>query len=63
MDIVDGGSAGSTDDGYLDLDEFDTTLNKMSITPRGSSNKFGDKMRGFMQMPSRIRPSTSPESL
>lgn len=36
----------------FDLDEFDGALNKMSITPKMS-----------MQMPSRIRPSTSPESL
>ncbi|KAH7519801.1 hypothetical protein FEM48_Zijuj08G0075700 [Ziziphus jujuba var. spinosa] len=36
----------------FDLDEFDGALNKMSITPKMST-----------RMPSRIRPSTSPESL
>ncbi|KAL2534336.1 RNA polymerase I specific transcription initiation factor RRN3 protein [Abeliophyllum distichum] len=63
MNIVDDGSARSFGEGFLDLDEFDTSLNKMSITPRDSSSKFGGGIRGFMQMPSRIRPSTSPESL
>ncbi|XP_024963755.1 RNA polymerase I-specific transcription initiation factor rrn3 [Cynara cardunculus var. scolymus] len=43
-------------------DEFDMNLNKMSITPRNSF-MFGNEQHRKMQMPSRIRPSTSPESL
>ncbi|XP_076910424.1 RNA polymerase I-specific transcription initiation factor rrn3-like [Bidens hawaiensis] len=42
--------------------EFDKNLNKMSITPRDSF-MFGHQQDRKMQMPSRIRPSTSPESL
>ncbi|KAF2322865.1 hypothetical protein GH714_031487 [Hevea brasiliensis] len=55
------GMARSPDEQHLDLDEFDHAMNKMSITPKNGLNyRFGgDKM----QMPSRIRPSTSPESL
>ncbi|KAJ7971918.1 RNA polymerase I-specific transcription initiation factor RRN3 [Quillaja saponaria] len=37
------------------LDEVDSVLNRMSITPKYSIK--------YMRMPSRIRPSTSPESL
>lgn len=45
-----------------DLDEFN--LNQMSITPQNSLKyRFGGDLRGRTQMPSRIRPSTSPESL
>ncbi|KAL2925916.1 PHD finger protein MALE STERILITY 1 [Bienertia sinuspersici] len=45
------------------LDEFSDTLNKMSITPRDSTlKKFGHKSHTSMQMPSRLRPSMSPES-
>ncbi|KAL6563492.1 hypothetical protein OROGR_002451 [Orobanche gracilis] len=55
------------DDGYdeenYDADEFDCSLEKMSITPRHSSSKFGGRRQRFVQMPSKIRPSTSPESL
>lgn len=51
--------ARSYDDGEFDLDEFDSALNKMSITPRNSLQY----RRDFVQMPSRIRPSMSPESL
>lgn len=40
-----------------DLDDFDDALNKMSITPRDSFQY------RHSQMPSKIRPSTSPESL
>ncbi|XP_074311656.1 uncharacterized protein LOC141647402 [Silene latifolia] len=39
-----------------DLDEFNDSLNKMSITPRDSFFKKN------MEMPSRLRPSMSPES-
>lgn len=48
-----------------DLDEFDCSLNKMSITPKNPPTlTFDSDLRGrYMQMPSRIRPSTSPESL
>lgn len=62
-DIEDGGKddriAMSFDD--LALDEFDNCLNKMSITPK--NNGFGGRLQGHKQMPSRIRPSASPESL
>ncbi|XP_052196328.1 uncharacterized protein LOC127803829 [Diospyros lotus] len=48
----------------LDFDEFDESLNRMSITPKNLSKyQFGAQQHGAMQMPSRIRPSTSPESL
>lgn len=54
----------SLDEQDLDLDEFDHALNKMSITPK---NSFRFRVEGQlpppMKMPSRIRPSTSPESL
>ncbi|KAK4427650.1 putative protein C36E8.1 [Sesamum alatum] len=64
MSIPDDGSGRSRDDeGDSDADEFDYSLDKMSITPRDSSNKFGGRMQRFMQMPSKIRPSASPESL
>ncbi|CAK7355499.1 unnamed protein product [Dovyalis caffra] len=43
----------------IDLDEFDYAMNKMSITPKNTS---GFKLGGE-RMPSKIRPSTSPESL
>lgn len=49
--------------GDSDADEFEYSLDKMSITPRDSSHKFGGRMQSFMKMPSKIRPSTSPESL
>lgn len=48
----------------FDLDDFDSALNKMSITPKDTfQNGFGVAIKRPMQMPSRIRPSTSPESL
>ncbi|XP_057791565.1 uncharacterized protein LOC131008638 [Salvia miltiorrhiza] len=53
----------SHDEGESDADEFDCSLDKMSITPRDLSHKFGGRMQRFTQMPSKIRPSTSPESL
>ena len=57
--------AASFEEHDLDLDEFDYSMNKMSITPKNSSNfRFGSELYGSaMRMPSRIRPSTSPESL
>lgn len=63
-DIEDGGRdddriAMSLDE--LALDEFGNSLNKMSITPK--SYGFGGRLQAHKQMPSRIRPSTSPESL
>ena len=59
-DVMMARSYDSHDD--LDLDEFDHSMNKMSITPKNSLYyRFGDELK--MQMPSRIRPSTSPESL
>ncbi|XP_041993955.1 RNA polymerase I-specific transcription initiation factor RRN3-like [Salvia splendens] len=57
MNIPDGRSHGEGDS------DGDSSLDKMSITPRDSSHKFGGRMRRFTQMPSKIRPSTSPESL
>ncbi|GFP89206.1 RNA polymerase i-specific transcription initiation factor rrn3 [Phtheirospermum japonicum] len=51
------------DEENSDADEFECSLDKMSITPRDSCNKFGGRNQRFMQMPSKIRPSTSPESL
>ncbi|KAB2618249.1 RNA polymerase I-specific transcription initiation factor RRN3 [Pyrus ussuriensis x Pyrus communis] len=49
---------------HYDLDEFDSALNKMSITPKNSLHStFGGAVNKPMRMPSRIRPSTSPESL
>jgi RNA polymerase I-specific transcription initiation factor RRN3 len=54
-----GGVAMSSDEEDVDVD-----LNKMSITPQNSlKNGFKGTLRGRMQMPSRIRPSMSPESL
>ncbi|XP_022897900.1 RNA polymerase I-specific transcription initiation factor RRN3-like [Olea europaea var. sylvestris] len=53
----------SVDEDIAHFDEFDYSLDKMSITPRDSSAKFGGRVHGFVQMPSKIRPSTSPESL
>ncbi|XP_076946093.1 RNA polymerase I-specific transcription initiation factor rrn3-like [Bidens hawaiensis] len=52
----------SDDDEGEGDDEFDMNLNKMSITPRDSF-MYGGQQDRKMQMPSRIRPSTSPESL
>ncbi|KAF3440903.1 hypothetical protein FNV43_RR19189 [Rhamnella rubrinervis] len=50
--------------GDFDLDDFDSALNKMSITPKDSFNhRLGIALKQPMRMPSRIRPSTSPESL
>ncbi|KAL9177219.1 hypothetical protein ABFS82_01G044900 [Erythranthe guttata] len=57
------GSEMSDDEENFDDDAFDCSLDKMSITPRDSSAKFGGRMQRFVQMPSKIRPSTSPESL
>ncbi|GLT26931.1 hypothetical protein SLA2020_019690 [Shorea laevis] len=63
-DVLDDGIAGSFDEQELCLDEFDYALNKMSITPKDSfSFKFGGRFQEHTRMPSRIRPSTSPESL
>lgn len=67
MEIYDDESLGSVDDEASDhdLDEFDYSLNKMSITPKNPPTlPFESDLRGrYMQMPSKIRPSTSPESL
>ncbi|KAL6576065.1 hypothetical protein OROHE_000536 [Orobanche hederae] len=66
-DVAGNGTSIQDDDGYdgenSDADEFDCSFDKMSITPRDSSSKFGGRKQRFMQMPSKIRPSTSPESL
>lgn len=48
----------------IDIEEFDYALNKMSITPKQSlMYKFGGGLEELVRMPSRIRPSTSPESM
>ncbi|XP_071702066.1 RNA polymerase I-specific transcription initiation factor rrn3-like [Rutidosis leptorrhynchoides] len=47
---------------FEDDNVLDMKLNEMSITPRDSF-MFGNDRHKKMQMPSRIRPSTSPESL
>lgn len=48
----------------LDLDEFDNSLNKMSITPKDPLRfSFGGQFEAPTRMPSILRPSTSPESL
>lgn len=55
------------EEGFEDdyLDEFNDSLNRMSITPKDSvlKNKFGRNSRTPMQMPSKLKPSMSPESL
>ncbi|KAH9710482.1 RNA polymerase I specific transcription initiation factor RRN3 protein [Citrus sinensis] len=58
------GMGRNPDEQDLDLDEFDYALNKMSITPKNSfSCRLDGQSRQPMEMPSRIRPSTSLESL
>ena len=53
-------------DHHFNDDELDYSLNKMSITPKNSFLKYymfgGDLCGSALRMPSRIRPSTSPES-
>lgn len=62
--VMDDGIARSVDEQDLDLGEFDYALNKMSITPKNSLNcRIEGQLQQPMEMPSRIRPSTSPESL
>ncbi|KAI5683905.1 hypothetical protein M9H77_05133 [Catharanthus roseus] len=67
MEIYDDDTYGGIDDEASDhdLDKFDYSLDKMSITPKNLSTRlYGSDLRGaYLQMPSRIRPSTSPESL
>ena len=55
----------SIDEEDSDIDEdFEYSLNRMSITPKNPTAFWlGGKLRDGVQMPSRIRPSTSPESL
>ncbi|XP_027074905.2 uncharacterized protein [Coffea arabica] len=55
----------SIDEEDSDIDEdFEYSLNRMSITPKNPTAFWlGGKLRDSVQMPSRIRPSTSPESL
>ncbi|XP_043713609.1 RNA polymerase I-specific transcription initiation factor RRN3-like isoform X2 [Telopea speciosissima] len=52
--LSDDAAARSFDEHDIDLDEFESSMNKMSITPR---------TRVPMRMPAKIRPSASPESL
>lgn len=56
-DREDGMSIPDEEDFDDDADEFSPGFEKMSITPRDSSHRFGGRM------PSKIRPSMSPESL
>ncbi|CAB4288004.1 unnamed protein product [Prunus armeniaca] len=61
---MDYGIMQSLEEQHFDFDEFDSSLNKMSITPKDSlHSRFGGAINQPMRMPSRIRPSTSPESL
>ncbi|GAV86185.1 RRN3 domain-containing protein [Cephalotus follicularis] len=60
-DAIDDMMVRSSDERDLYLDEFDYALNKMSITPKYSF--VGSQAEKPLRMPSRIRPSTSPESL
>ncbi|XP_077210442.1 RNA polymerase I specific transcription initiation factor RRN3 protein [Tasmannia lanceolata] len=47
----------------LDLDEFESNMNKMSITPKSSlKHRLASDLGIPRQMPARIRPSMSPES-
>ncbi|MBA0761243.1 hypothetical protein Gotri_023917 [Gossypium trilobum] len=63
-DIMNDEFGKSFDEQGVDIDEFDYALKKMSITPKATSNyKFGGRFQEPARMPSRIRPSTSPESL
>ncbi|KAI5319938.1 hypothetical protein L3X38_039646 [Prunus dulcis] len=49
---------------HFDFAEVGFALNKMSITPKDSlHSRFGGAINQPMRMPSRIRPSTSPDSL
>lgn len=60
-DVMGGRSFGDND---IELDEFDSALTKMSITPKVSYiSKFEGQLQPPKRMPSKIRPSTSPESL
>lgn len=53
----------SLNDREEDFDDFENSMNKMSITPRNSFkySMGGDHKMIPMKMPARIRPSTSPE--
>ncbi|KAI4327870.1 hypothetical protein L6164_020282 [Bauhinia variegata] len=61
-DAIADGIMESFDEQGLDLD---CVLNRMSITPKNSLKYYGyeREAQDFRRMPSRIRPSTSPESL
>ncbi|KAF8406741.1 hypothetical protein HHK36_008833 [Tetracentron sinense] len=62
--FVDDGMARSFEQNEFDFDEFEYSLNKMSITPRSTLNHMlADNLHTPMRMPARIRPSTSPEFL
>ncbi|XP_057970224.1 uncharacterized protein LOC131159371 [Malania oleifera] len=62
--LVEDDFARSFEEQDIDINEFDCSLDKMSITPRNSLKyRFGGEVKAARQMPSRIRPSTSPESL
>ncbi|KAK4790532.1 hypothetical protein SAY86_017836 [Trapa natans] len=56
----DGAMSTGDQDGF-DIDEFDSALNEMSITPK--NYKWGGDMQPLARMPSKLRPSTSPQSL
>lgn len=50
-------------DPEFDLDEFENSMNKMSITPKSNLKHRSVGVQLPTRMPARIRPSTSPESL
>ncbi|PQQ15972.1 RNA polymerase I-specific transcription initiation factor RRN3 isoform X1 [Prunus yedoensis var. nudiflora] len=61
---MDYGIMQSLEERHFDFAEVGSALNKMSITPKDSlHSRFGGAINKPMRMPSRIRPSTSPESL
>ncbi|XP_021804526.1 RNA polymerase I-specific transcription initiation factor RRN3-like isoform X2 [Prunus avium] len=61
---MDYGIMQSLEEQHFDFAEVGSALNKMSITPKDSlHSRFGGAINQPMRMPSRIRPSTSPESL
>ncbi|KAL5981596.1 hypothetical protein ACLOJK_015659 [Asimina triloba] len=52
--------AESLEGGDLDLDDFESSMNKMSITPKNPLlYGMGDGLTSSTQMPARIRPSTT----
>ncbi|KAK6933126.1 RNA polymerase I specific transcription initiation factor RRN3 [Dillenia turbinata] len=62
--MEDGAAAMSFEENGFEIGRLDYSLDKMSITPKNTlRSRFEGQVVPQMQMPSRIRPSTSPESL